>query len=64
MPLIAVAMCVVFYGIGIGPIPVSTMMLLFVQGSDRGLLTDVSHSALSLSLSRISSSRKCLMQNM
>jgi SP family facilitated glucose transporter-like MFS transporter 3 len=27
MPLIAVAMCVIFYGIGIGPIPVSSMRL-------------------------------------
>ena len=28
MPLIAVSMCVVFYGIGIGPIPVSCALLL------------------------------------
>ena len=27
MPLIAVAMCVIFYGIGIGPIPVSYMLV-------------------------------------
>ncbi len=66
MPLIAVAMCVVFYGIGVGPIPVSTTYYAFVcsgfgSWSFNRLFALFS---LSLSLSRISSSLKCLMQNM
>ncbi len=46
MPLIAVAMCVMFYGIGVGPIPVSYMLICstgicksisFLTGSENGL---------------------------